>query len=122
MTVSRWLLFGSWLVVSAWAQSGADQKPETGRQAVQAQHHARGPAGEIGSGAGAIGTGAARGAGNLGKGTAKGAANLVTGHPVNATASFGKDTGTAGKDLTVGAVKGTAWITKGVAKGFKKLF
>ena len=76
----------------------------------------------LGSGAGAIGKGAAKGAGNLGKGTAKGAADLVTLHPINAGVSAGKGAGTAGKDVTVGAVKGTARITKGVVKGLRRLF
>ena len=98
------------LIGSAWAQSGQAPRPE------------RGPGKEISSGAASIGTGAAKGAAAAGMGTAKAAADLVTLHPINAGATAGRAAGAAGKDITVGAVKGTARITKGVAKGLKKLF
>jgi hypothetical protein len=69
-----------------------------------------------------VGVGAAKGAGDLAKGTGKGAADLVTLHPVNAGASIGKGAAHAGKDVTVGSVKGTGKVTKGVGRAFKHLF
>ena len=116
------VLLGLLITGSAGAQSAADQKSGNGQRTVPTPRRERGSGGEIGSGAGAIGTGAAKGAGNLGKGTAKGARDLVTLHPINAAASVGKGAGAAGKDVTIGTVKSTARITKGVAKGLKKLF
>ena len=76
----------------------------------------------MGSGAGTIGVGAAKAAGALAKGTGKGAVDLVTLHPVNAGASIGKGALSAGKDVSVGTVKGSAKIGKGVGRAFKKLF
>jgi hypothetical protein len=58
-------------------------------------NHDRAAGKEIGSGAGDIGKGTARGAGNLAKGA-----------------------GMAGKDVTVGTVKGTGKIGKAVKKLF----
>jgi hypothetical protein len=86
------------------------------------QGHGRGPAKEIGSGAGDIGKGAAKGAGNVAKGTGKGALDLVTLHPIDAAASVGKGAGVGGKDVAVGTVKGTGKIGKGIGKAVKKLF
>jgi hypothetical protein len=102
------LALGLALVVSVWGQSDSKREPGAAR--------------EIGAGAGAIGTGAAKGAGSVAKGTAKGAVDLVTLHPINAGASIGKGAATAGKDVTVGTVKGTGKITKGVGRAFKHLF
>jgi len=106
------------LVVCAWAQPQADDRASARNRD---QHH-RGAAKEIGSGAGDIGKGAAKGAGNLAKGTGKGALDLVTLHPIDAASSLGKGAGVAGKDVTVGTVKGTAKIGKGIGKAVKKLF
>jgi hypothetical protein len=80
-----------------------------------------GPAKEIGSGAGTIGTGAAKGAGSAAKGVGQGAADVVTLHPVKGAESVGKGAVGAGKDVTVGAVKGTGKVGKGVGKVFKKI-
>ena len=76
----------------------------------------------MGAGAGTIGLGVAKGAGAAAKGTARGAVDLVTLHPINAATSVGKGAATAGKDVTVGTVKGTGKIGKGVGRVFKKLF
>jgi hypothetical protein len=54
-------------------------------------------------------------------GTAKGIGNLATLHPVDAAVSVGTGAGKAGKDMTVGTVKGTAKITKGVGRAIKKI-
>jgi hypothetical protein len=104
------IALGLVLAISGSGQSSADQK------------HQPGAAREIGSGAGTVGTGAAKGAGDVAKGTGKGAVNLVTLHPINAGASIGKGAATAGKDVTVGTVKGTGKVAKGVGRAFTKLF
>jgi hypothetical protein len=107
------------LTACAWAQS---DQPNNGPDNGPDQKHERGAGKEIGSGAGDIGTGAAKGAGNLAKGTGKGAVDLVTLHPINAATSVGKGAAVAGKDVTVGTVKGSGKIGKGIGKAFKKLF
>ena len=105
------LIFMPILVWSVWGQSGENRdsrKPPD-------------PGGEISRGAGNIGTGAAKGAGDLAKGTAKGAVSLATLHPIDAGVSMGKGIGAAGKDVTVGTVKGTAKIGKCAGKALKKI-
>ena len=104
------------LALYSWSHSKSDS---TVRQDQQSKP---GAAREVGSGAGKVGTGAAKGAGNIGKGTAKAAADLVTLHPGEAGASVGKGAGHAGKDVTVGSVKGTGKIAKGIGRAFKHLF
>jgi hypothetical protein len=86
------------------------------------QTHGRSAGGDIGSGAGDIGMGAAKGAGNLAKGAGKGALNLVTLHPIDAAASVGKGAAAGGMNVAVGTVKGTGKIGKGIGKAIKKLF
>jgi len=98
------------------------QDHQTGQPQVQDRKSEPGPGKEIGSGAGNIGTGAAKGAGNLAKGTGQGAVDLVTLHPVNAATSIGKGAAAAGKDVSVGTVKGAGKIAKGIGRAFKKLF
>jgi hypothetical protein len=46
---------------------------------------------------------------------------LATLHPINAGVAVGKGAGAAGKDMTVGAVKGTGKVSRGVGKAFKKI-
>ena len=116
------IVFGLMLALSASGQSGQAQSITTDQKRVGEQKPEPGAGREIGSGAGAIGTGVAKGTGNLAKGTAKGALHLVTLHPLEAGASVGKGAAVAGKDVTVGTVKGTGKIAKGVSKAFKKLF
>lgn len=81
-----------------------------------------GPGRQIGSGAGNIGMGAAKGAGDLAKGVAKGAGDLATLHPIDAGVAVSKGAGTAGKDVAVGTVKGTAKIGKGVGRAVRRIF
>ena len=109
------IALGLALTVSAWGQSSApDSKLEQKREP--------GAAREIGAGAGAIGTGAAKGAGSVAKGTAKGAADLFTLHPIAAGNSIGKGAATAGRDVTASTIKGTGKITRGVGRAFRHLF
>ena len=97
------------LAAGVWAQSDEPQREP-------------GPGREIGSGAGDIGKGAAKGAGNLAKGTGQGALDLVTLHPIDAAASVGKGAVLAGKDVSVGTVKGTGKMGRGIGRAIKKLF
>ena len=113
MILRVWGLAGVFILTSAGAQIAGSQEP--------AQKRERGPGGEIGSGAAAIGKGTAKGAGHLAMGAGKGAADLVTLHPVDAAASVGKGAGAAAKDVGTGAVKGGVRITKGAGKGLKKI-
>jgi len=116
------ILFGLILALPGSGQSGQAENAATDHKRVEEPKPEPGVGRDIGSGASAIGTGAAKGAGNLAKGTAKGAANLVTLHPLQAAASVGKGAAVAGKDVTVGTAKGTGKIAKGVGKAFEKLF
>ena len=77
---------------------------------------------QVASGAGDIAKGPVKGAGSAAKGTAKGAGDVVTLHPIKGAESFTKGAAGAGKDVTVGAAKGTGKVVKGVGKAFKKLF
>jgi len=120
----RWKIIGPistgfLLTFSAWSQSNPDTNAT--RQSKEEKHQP-GAAREIGAGAGAIGTGIAKGSWAAAKGTAKGAADLVTLHPIDAGVSVGKGAATAGKDVTVGAAKGTGKVAKGIGRAFKKLF
>jgi hypothetical protein len=56
------------------------------------------------------------------KGTAKGVGDAVTLHPIDAAGAVGKGALTGGKDVTVGAAKGTGKVVRGVGRAFKKLF
>lgn len=107
--------------VSVCSQSayGQNSTPE------KTAHHGkkgRSAGGEMASGTGDIGKGAAKGAGNLAVGAGKGAVDLVTLHPIDAAASVGKGGVSAGKNVTVGTVKGTGKIVTGVGKGIKHVF
>jgi len=121
MILRVWGLAGVLIITSAGTQVAASQEPANGHTSVPVHKRERGPGGEIGSGAAAIGKGTAKGAGHLVMGAGKGAADLVTLHPVDAAASVGKGAGTAGKDVGTGAVKGGVRITKGAGKGLKKI-
>ena len=99
------------LTSTVWGQS---QQPQDKPQ--------QGPGKEIGSGAGNIGTGAAKGAGNAAKGAAKGAGDLVTLHPVKAGEAVGKGAVAAGKDVTVDTAKGSAKVVHGIGRALKRLF
>jgi len=117
------ILFAGFLF--AQEQVGPPSSPEQDRPVQQEpvqKKTERGPGHEIGSGAGNIGTGAAKGAGNLAKGTGKGVVDLATLHPINAAGSVGKGAAAAGKDVGVGTVKGTGKMAHGIGRAVKKLF
>jgi hypothetical protein len=106
----------------AWSQSTGNQTPASEPEKVSKKKAKRGPAGDVGSGAANIGTGAASGAGSAATGAAKGAADLGTLHPIGAASAVGSGAAKAGTSVAVGTAKGTAKIGKGVGRAFKKLF
>ena len=104
----------------AYGQSQANQNDATSQPTVQKQGRSAG--GDIGSGSGDVGKGAAKGAGNLAVGAGKGAGDLVSLHPVDAAGAVGKGGASAGKNVAVGTAKGTGKIVKGTGKAIKKIF
>jgi hypothetical protein len=119
------LLLTILLAAVAQAQSADTQTPAAqGAKTTKAEKKKvkRSAGGDIGSGAGDAGTGAAKGAGNLAKGTAKGAVDLATLHPIGAATSVAGGAASAGKDVTVGTAKGAGKITRGVGRVIKKVF
>jgi len=82
----------------------------------------RSAGGEIGSGAGDIGKGAAGGAGSAAAGVAKGAGDVVTLHPIDSAAAVGTGAGKGAKDVGEGTAKGSGKIIKGIGKGIKHIF
>ena len=106
--------------LAAYGQSQSTPNDATSKPPIQKQSRSAG--GDIGSGSGDIGKGAAKGTGNLAAGAGKGAGDLVTLHPVDAAGAVGKGAASAGKNVGVGAAKGTGKILKGTGKGIKHLF
>jgi hypothetical protein len=76
---------------------------------------------DIGSGAGDVGKGAGKGAQHLAEGTGKAAVSLATLHPIDAAGHLGTGAAVAGKDVGIGAVKGTGKMVKGTAKAIKHI-
>src|SRR5260370_21834419 len=58
---------------------------------------------------------------DVAKRTAKGVGDAVTLHPIDAVGAVGKGAVTGGKDVTVGAAKGTGKVIRGVGSAFKTL-
>jgi hypothetical protein len=123
MKLTACAFFGLALAFTAWGQTSSDQNMnETKQKSVHKQKNEPSPGRQMANGAGNVAGGAARGVGSAAKGTAKGAGDLVTLHPINAASSVGKGAAGAGKDAGVGAVKGTAKVTKGVGRAIKHIF
>ena len=115
------LAFGIGLSASGQNQSAPQQQapqtyPNTTTSSAPSMKTGRRPGGDIGSGSGDIGKGAAGGVGNAAKGAGKGAGDLVTLHPLNAAGAVGTGAAKGGKDVGVGAAKGTGKIAKGTGK------
>ena len=106
------LLLGLVVALPVQGKSSSTHPPKKSRSAR----------GEMASGAGDIGKGAAKGAGSLAAGAGRGAVDLVTLHPIDAAASVGKGGVSAGTHIAVGTTKGTAKILTGVGKGIKHVF
>jgi hypothetical protein len=114
----------SWcsLAVAVPSHAASDRSSTANPKSGHSQKKGRSPGGDVASGTGDIGKGAAKGAANLAVGAGKGAVDLVTLHPIDAAASVGKGGVVAGKDVGVGTVKGTGKIAKGVGRGIKHIF
>ena len=110
------------LAVAVPSHAASDQSSSANPTNAHPQKKHRSAGGEVASGTGDIGKGAAKGAGNLAAGAGKGAVDLVTLHPIDAAVSVGKGGVVAGKDVSVGTVKGTGKIVTGVGKGIKHIF
>ena len=125
MKATASVILGLALALSTWCQSTAEQSTtitKTGQKKVREKKSQPSPGRQVANGTGNIAGGAAKGAGDAAKGAAKGAGDLVTLHPIDAAASVGKGAGSAGKDVTVGTVKGTGKVAKGVGRGIKHIF
>lgn len=119
---ARTLILGTMFASCLLAQSdpGAQRQPQHQTQ-THGQSHP-GAVHEMGVGVATTALGTAKGLGAAAKGVAIGAVDLVTLHPIDAAVSVGKGAVIGGKDLTVGAVKGTGKVALGVGRGFKNIF
>jgi hypothetical protein len=108
-------------VAVASTSFGQPPQADTPAKAVKARKPGKGAGAEIGSGVGTAAGGVARGAGSAASGAAKGAVDLVTLHPIDAGAAVGTGAVKAGKDVTVGSIKGAGKIGKGVGHALKKI-
>ena len=114
------------LAFGAFSQAQNPTPPQTTTQEPPPQPppqaKGRSAGGDIGSGTGDIGKGAAKGTGKAAEGVGKGVGDLVTLHPVGAAKNVGKGGLEAGKDVGVGAAKGTGKVAKGTGKLVAKPF
>jgi hypothetical protein len=94
----------------ASASFGQSTQSDAAAKPVKAKKPKKGAAAEVGSGVGAAATGAA-----------KGAADLATLHPIDAGVDVATGAAKAGKDVTVGSVKGVGKVGKGVGHALKKI-
>src|SRR5579863_9108491 len=110
------------LVMAAFAQSSPDDTNAQQPHSAKPKKPKKGAASEVGSGAGSIAGGTAKGAGHAAQGVGKGVADVATLHPVDGAAAIGTGAAKAGKDVTVGTVKGVGKIGKGVGHALGKIF
>jgi hypothetical protein len=115
------VVLGLGVTLSARPQD-ASTTQTTQQSTATEKKHGRSPGGDVASGTGDIGKGAAGAAGHAAAGAGKGAVDLVTLHPINAAGDVGKGAAYAGKDAGVGAVKGTGKIVKGIGRGIRHIF
>lgn len=108
-------------VAVAATSFGEPPRADPPAKAEKARKPRKGAGAEIGSGVGTAAGGVARGAGSAASGAAKGAVDLVTLHPIDAGAAVGTGAVKAGKDVTVGSIKGAGKIGKGVGHALKKI-
>ncbi len=117
---TRAVVFAAVLGLSSLAFAGStpDDPPAKTQKSKKAK---KGAAKEIGSGVGTAAGGVAKGAGSAAVGVGKGAVDLATLHPIDAGAAVGTGAVKAGKDVTVGSVKGVGKVGKGVGHALKKV-
>ena len=99
---------------SGQSETVAQPAPQVSKKAIKQNKKQRSAGGQMASGNGDIGKGAAKGAADLGKGTANGAVDLATGHPIDSAVSVGRGAASAGEHVGEGTVKGGVKIGKGV--------
>jgi hypothetical protein len=105
----------------ATASFGQSPQADTPTKTGKVKKPKKGAAAEVGSGVGTAAGGFAKGAASAASGAAKGAVDLATLHPIDAGAAVGTGAAKAGKDVTVGSVKGVGKIGKGVGHALKKI-
>jgi hypothetical protein len=113
------ILFSALALASA--SFGQSTQPAATAKPVKAKKPSKGAAAEVGDGVGTAAGGVAKGAGSAATGLAKGAVDLATLHPIDAGAAVGTGAVKAGKDVTVGSVKGVGKVGKGVGHALKKI-
>jgi hypothetical protein len=97
--------------VSGAAQADTNKRAHT---RTSAKH-------DVGSGAGDIGKGAAKGLGSAATGAGKAAIDLATLHPIGAATDLGNGAVSTGRNVGVGALKGTGKMLRGTGKAIKHL-
>lgn len=108
------VLFSALALASAsFAQSGRDDAEV--RTVKAKKPKSKGAAREIGGGV-------AKGAGDAASGAGNAAVDLATLHPIDAGVAAGTGAARAGKDVSVGTVKGAGKIGKGVGHALGKIF
>ncbi|HZU25796.1 MAG TPA: hypothetical protein VFA04_09745 [Bryobacteraceae bacterium] len=123
MSGLRYLLTAMVVAGCALAQTAPDDMPKDTRPPKVKQQKARqSPGREAAGGAGNIAGGAAKGAGHAVAGVGNGAVDLVTLHPINAGVDVGRGAASAGKDVGVGTIKGTARMTHALGRGLRHIF
>ncbi|HKD07331.1 MAG TPA: hypothetical protein VKB79_15620 [Bryobacteraceae bacterium] len=115
------LSFGTVQAQDVGSRDQATERPAKAEKAHKSKKKSKGAAAEIGGGVGSVGGGVAKGAGSAATGVGKGALDLATLHPIDAGVSVGTGAVKAGKDVTVGSVKGAGKIGKGVGKTVRKV-
>ena len=107
----------------AMGSAAVAQEPPQSQPAPKekAKKPKKGAAAEVGGGVGSAAGGVAKGAGSVASGAAKGAVDVATLHPIDAGVAVGTGAAKAGKDVTVGSVKGAGKIGKGVGHALKKI-
>ena len=100
---------------------GQSPQADTPTKKEKAKQPPKGAVAEVGSGVGTAAGGVAKGVGSAASGVGKGAVDLATLHPIHAGAAVGTGAAKAGKDVTVGSVKGVGKIGKGVGHALKKI-
>jgi hypothetical protein len=114
------LFFALALASLSFGQSQQTDTPVK-KEKVKKHKPQKGTAADVGSGVGTAAGGVAKGAGSAASGAGKGAVDLATLHPIDAGAAAGTGAVKAGKDVTVGSVKGAGKIGKGVGHALKKI-
>lgn len=115
------LVFCSALVFTSLSYAQSQPDNQSGKVEKAKKKKGKSAVGEIGGGVGTTAAGVGKGAGSAAEGVGKGAVDLATLHPIDAGAAVGTGAVKAGKDVTVGSVKGVGKVGKGVGHALKKI-